>query len=309
MPSHMNLPSSLPYHLDYDQPHTAIEPESFTINTSSTPLNGSSFSAGNIIQVTLPRQDCLVPDSVYIRYTQTLITGTANGFMAGCPVYSPFLKLETLIGGQSEETLMNHNLVQNFVMNVNYTTAQKYALENAYGYTALNATNKCNGHLTTVGVVGNPDVFSVSAPLNNCLTNCKQYLPLALMGQVQLNFTLDAMANIMGFVNTSTNTSYTISNFEVCYELYHPSNAFMDNLRARGGISLKTLTFPTSSIPLASGSVGTQILSYNIGSFKSIKSAFLLGCPTASGVNLIRMIAHKETEIFSFKLIIYLTHK
>jgi hypothetical protein len=131
----MNLPNSLPYHLDYDQPHTAIEPESFTINISSVPINGSIFSPGNVIQVTLPCQDCLGPDSVYIRYTLTMTTTGFNGFLLGSPVYTPFLKLETLIGGQSEVPLMNHNLLQNFIMNTNYKPAQKYALETAYRYT------------------------------------------------------------------------------------------------------------------------------------------------------------------------------
>jgi hypothetical protein len=165
-------------------------------------------------------------------------------------------------------------------MNTNYNYAQKYAMESAYGYTSATTAGACNGHLLTANT---GETFNVSGPLNNCLTNCKQYLPLALMGQVQLNFTLDAMANIMGYVGaTAVNTTYTITNFELCYELYHPSNAFMDNLRARGGISLKTLTYPTSTTSLPAGSKGNQVFTYNIGSFKSIKSAFLLACPASA---------------------------
>ena len=66
---------------------------------------------------------------------------------------------------------------------------------------------------------------------------------------------------MMGYVATSTNTSYTITNFELCYEVYHVS-------------------FPTQSLPIARAS-GTQYFSFNIGSFRGIKSVFLLMAPTA----------------------------
>ena len=169
----------LPYHLDYSASHPTIDPESYTINTSSVPINGSSFSAGSIISVLIPKQDLLVPDSLHIKYILTPTTGTIAGFVAGCPVYTAFSKVETLIGGQSEETLMSHNVVQNFIMNTNYNYAQKYALESAYGYTSATTQGACNGHQMT----GVTEAISMSAPLNNCLSNCKQYIPLALMGQ------------------------------------------------------------------------------------------------------------------------------
>ena len=74
----------LPYHLDYSASHPTIDPESYTINTSSVPINGSSFSAGSIISVLIPKQDLLVPDSLYIKYILTPTTGTVAGFVAGC---------------------------------------------------------------------------------------------------------------------------------------------------------------------------------------------------------------------------------
>jgi hypothetical protein len=103
------------------------------------------------------------------------------------------------------------------------------------------------------------------------------------MPQFRLIFTLDTMSNMMGYVNTSTTTSFTISNFEVCYELYHTGSNVMNSLLSNQKLYLKSISFTNVAQTVPSGSSGTLNINFNVH-YNSIKAAFLLF--TQSGATL-----------------------
>ncbi len=271
--------------MDYSETYPTLDPDSYNINTSSVPVNGSVFSSGPIY-VDLLKQDFLIHDSLSIRYTFSVTTTGYNAFVAGCPVYTPFYRLEVISNGQTIETIPQYNLVQNLISNLTLSSAGKYAREPAYGYTAAATTNVCNGHLCTALT----ETYSVSAPLNCILSNCRKYLPLFAMPQFRLVFTLDSLTNMIGYNSTTPGSpvpvSFTISNFEVCYELYHTSAQVMNSLlQSNHKIYLKSISFNNIAQTVSSGSSGTLNINYNVH-YNSIKAAFLIF--TSTGVSAIQ---------------------
>jgi hypothetical protein len=105
------------------------------------------------------------------------------------------------------------------------------------------------------------------------------------VSQFRLAFTLDALANMFGFVGTSTLTSLTITNFEVGYELFQPPTNLRNQIMSRPSIQLKTMTYQHSSQPIAVGSSGTQSLTFNVR-YNSIKAIFLTFTPTAVATSI-----------------------
>ncbi len=79
-----------PSQMDYSETYPTLDPDSYNINTSSVPVNGSTFSTGQIY-VDLLKQDFLIPDSLTIRYTMNVVCGTNAGFVCGAPVFTPLL--------------------------------------------------------------------------------------------------------------------------------------------------------------------------------------------------------------------------
>jgi hypothetical protein len=260
-----------PSQMDYSETYPTLDIDSYNINTSSVPVNGSVFSSGPIY-VDILKQDFLIPDSLTIRYNLSITTGTTQGFVCGCPVYTPFYRLEVQANGQNLETIQQYNLLQHMMTNVTLSSANKFARESAYGYLQTAATAACNGHQCTASTT--TETFSVSAPLNCILSNCRKYIPLFAMPQFRLIFTLDAMSNMMGYT-TGTNTSFSVSNFEVCYELYHTSASVMNSLLSNQKLYLKSISFTNIAQTVSSGSSGTLNINFNVH-YNSIKSAFLL---------------------------------
>jgi hypothetical protein len=174
-----------PSQMDYSETYPTLDPDSYNISTSSVPVNGSVFSSGPIY-VDILKQDFLIPDSLSIRYTINVVTGTAAGFVAGCPVFTPFYRLEVQAKGQYLESIPQYNLLQHMMTNVTLSSANKFARESAYGYLQAESTGVCNGHQCAAL----NETYSVSAPLNCILSNCRKYIPLGIMPQFRLIFTL-----------------------------------------------------------------------------------------------------------------------
>ena len=83
------------------------------------PSDGSSVTAGSIIQVDLGSRGFLDPTSLMIRYkyVSTSATGTATK-MVGTPAYTPFVRLDTFINSRSVESINNWNTVVNLLTNL-----------------------------------------------------------------------------------------------------------------------------------------------------------------------------------------------
>ena len=59
----------------------------------------------------------------------------AGRYILGCPAYSTFLTLETIINSQSIDCVNQYNQVSIFWINCNLSVADKAGLQNAVGYT------------------------------------------------------------------------------------------------------------------------------------------------------------------------------
>jgi hypothetical protein len=90
---------------------------------------------------------------------------------------------------------------------------------------------------------------------------------------------------MLGYVAANTAyTSFTISNFEVCYELYHTSASVMNSVLSNQKLYLKSISYSNTSTTVPAGSSGTLSLNFNVH-YSSIKAAFLLF--TQSGLSAV----------------------
>ena len=100
------------------------------------PINGSTFScanSGTIIQWTLPSVGFLQPDSLYLKYTYQS-TNAGESQICGSPVYAPLQRMQTLFGSNIVENITNYNSINHMLTNVNLNPAQKFGLQQQYGY-------------------------------------------------------------------------------------------------------------------------------------------------------------------------------
>ena len=103
MSSHME---SLPNLVNYSEPLSVLPDGMQNFSVTCTPVNGSSFGPSSQIIVDLNNVGYLDPASLAIRYNVTYSTATSAGnvantsavygAIAGCPVFSPFIRLDTL---------------------------------------------------------------------------------------------------------------------------------------------------------------------------------------------------------------------
>jgi len=272
----MSLPSEVaPKQLGQLPPSTSCN------SMVANPINGSSFTENQqIILDLVTGRGFLNPASFYYRakFTATGMAG-ASGQMIGCPAYSPFYQFQMLFNSQVTETITDYNLYCEDMVNLKTDVAAKQGLSQALGYGGLATNfsmNSVNGRLLTAS----PDSFFLSAPLPCVLSLCESYVPLFLFGAVRIILTLDTINNM--FNSTNIPTGYTLTNFELCYDVinFDPAvEAYYASLANQSGkIVLKSSSVSTGSQPLASGSSGSFQLPFNYR-LASIKSLFLHNSP------------------------------
>jgi hypothetical protein len=109
------------------------------------------------------------------------------------------------------------------------------------------------------------------------------------MPQIRLQFTLDSLLNVFGYYQTavpaiSIPSSFTITNFEVCYELYHaPAHVMSSLIQSNQKLYLKSISFNNVGTLVPSGTSGALSLNFNVR-YNSIKAGFLYFAPTASSI-------------------------
>ena len=239
------------------------------------PVSGSSFTPQSIIEVDLGNRGWCDPQSIAIRYKVTAAAdGTSGSAIVGTPVYTPFQRVSTLIGGASIDSINQYNQVAHLLTTGNLDVAQKYGLQVCYGY-----TNVSGAMIQLDGRTVDANPFYMSAPLiGTLLTNSEKMLPLFAMPQVRFQFTLDSLAN-MSFVTTGATalnamTAFTISNFELVYTMCDLGAGVEKMVYDLGPqLSIKTHGLSNSAVSVASGSVGSQSYVFN-QRFASIRSAF-----------------------------------
>lgn len=276
----------LPREVDYlGSKPSSLPNGTSSISTVVVPSNGSSFTAGDIIQLDLPSRGYLVPSSMYIRY-KVLASGHAGTTaVVATPAYTFFTKLETLVGSQVVESINNYGQLCNMIVNCKMTPSQKVGVANAYGYAEASPSVALTNVNVNGGVIGaTPATNYYSAPLNCIFANADKLVPLKFMPAGRIQLTVDTIANIYQSATTEP-TAFTISNVELCIDLVdfpaEVDGAVASMADANGKVFIKSQSFISSGQNLASGSIGSLEFIYNFR-LASIKSLFLLPSGTAS---------------------------
>lgn len=288
----MSVEAHLPSSVNFEDPLKYLPDHIDSVLMSVQPNGGSqSFQPNTRIEVSLPSRPGLYidPKSIHIRYNLKIVpSATADISVIGCPAYSPFATLTERINSMNIATLNQYNVVAHRWIKSNLNVADQYGQQSALGYTAsANSTTNdvpssldgaFHGSVSTSGIV-----IPLSAPLIcSAIASCDHLIPTALLGQVQFDFTTDAITN---FVKTSTGSlTVTVQNFEVCF-LAVDMGAQTDVMVASMGekIYLKTSAWASNGQPLAN-SAGQQTLNY-VMRYASIETA-LLGFYKSDSPNL-----------------------
>ena len=275
--------SALPNQVNYSEPLLMLPENTTNFLVAALPTNGSSFGPGSIAQVDLTtNRGFLDPASLSIRYkiTTTSATGTATKIV-GTPAYTFINKFVCYANSQTIETISNYNTVANMLCNLQMSVADKLGQQYSLGYldtTTSPVTNEAlDGRLcSTAG-----ETFSLSAPLYSLLGNSEKLIPLFLLQNMRLEFTFESLANVSSNLYAdvttagSTMTGYSITNFEVVYNVIDFGQEVQRQIIAENPkIRIKTSSYNTSISPVASGTSGNINLIYNLRC-ASIKSAIL----------------------------------
>lgn len=292
----------LPKQIDYRNPASLPEGTQ-SLSIVSSPVNGSVFTPSTIIQFDLVNRGFLVPESMYIRYkiSYTVAVGSATAnFVKGTPVYSPFQRLDTIVGSSVIESISGYNQLSNFLVNTKLNYAQKVGLAASFGYSgsgvqyadtflstpgnldfAANAPNGFQIATTTAATTGTASQF-LAAPLGCILSNSDRLLPVKYMPSIRIQLSLDSLANVVS--NTTNITNFSISNCELVYDCIDFPAMVDQAIMARSGgmVTIKSQSYLSSGVTLPASSVGQLSFLFN-QRLASIKSVFTLLSGTASG--------------------------
>jgi hypothetical protein len=261
----------LPPSVNYNSVFPTLPENTQSFSTASVPINGSTFTPSSIIQVDLVRRGFLVPDSVYIRYKAVVVQATASD-MIGTPVYTPFLRLETSAGSQMIDNIPQYNQTANMLVNLTCDIAGKYGLQSSFGYGSITGTAPAMSAMDGKKISTTGETYFVSAPLPCLLTSCEKLIPLFAMPTIRLQFTMDSLANM--FAVNGTISSFTISNFEICYTVIDMGTEVERMVLSKGNFMIKSQSFFNVAYPVASGISGSMSLPFS-ANFASIKSIFM----------------------------------
>ena len=270
--------SALPSAINYQEGLAVLPENTQNFNVACVPVNGGAIGPSSQIQVDLGNRGFLDPASLLIRYKMTYtIPNAATGKVVGTPVYTPFLRLETLVNSNTVESINNYNTVANMLTNLQLSVADKYGQQTAFGYEHSDvpyAIENLDGAVFLAA--GATTTRWYSAPLIGLLAGSEKLIPLFLLNNIRLQFTLDTLANIQTNINgENLITDFAISNFEVCYNMVDFGHDVEREIIAMNPkIRIKSQSYSTGSQPIGDGQSGSYSLVYN-QRFASVKSAYL----------------------------------
>ena len=272
------MTTMLPNSMNYQDTHASLPEGLVSTQITLSPANGATFSAGgSVVQFDFLNRGFIDPQSIFMRYKYTL-TSAVGAQIIGTPVYSPFVRMETLIGSSVIESVNQWNQTCNLLTNLSTDVGAKYGLQSAYGYadntTATPPMSAMDGRTCALNEVG---FFSGMLP--GLLTNCEKLIPAFAMPQIRTQFTLDSIANI--FTTAVVPTGFVISNFELVYTMIDAGPQVEQMVRSLGTFYIKSQSVVNSSVTLASGTTGSLSLVFN-QRLASVKSAFVLFTGTSA---------------------------
>ena len=212
----MNLPNSVNYteippYLKEDVHSTTIIIN--PVNSRAAYLPGESI----IFDYNSGHSGFIDPKSIYISYMVSATTTADNHYILGCPLYSPFLKLETIINSQTVESISQYNQIANMWINLNMSVTDKAGQQSCLGYVS-NAEGSIESYDCRL-LANGANEFSVSGALIcNCLSSCEKLIPAFLMPQIRQTLTLDSKVNFVADTGVHV-TVFNISNVQITYNL------------------------------------------------------------------------------------------
>ena len=244
----------LPQSVNYKESLPTLPEGTQQINVGASPINGQTFKSGDQIMIDFLNRGFLIPDSIYMSYKIALTLGDAahTPQMKGCPVYTPFNRLDLQLGSQTVDSINNYNIIMNMLSNLTMSVSEKYGMQTALGYSP-------DGTLTTVPSLEQLDgrqftnaikVANFSGPLMSLLTNSEKLIPLFAMPQVRLILSLDSIANmfIAGAGQIVLPTGYEITNFELRYKIVDMGGNVEEIVRGMGEkIFIKSQSFGSAT--------------------------------------------------------------
>jgi len=272
--------SALPNQVNYQEPLLMLPENTQNFLVAALPTNGSTFGPGTIAQVDLTtNRGFLDPASISIRYKITTTSALATQTkIVGTPLYTFINKFVCYANSQTIETISNYNTVANMLVNLNMSVADKVGQQYQLGYLDITTTPVTNEALDGRLCIATTDTFSLSGPLYCMLSNSEKLIPLFLLQNMRLEFTFESLANVSSNLSADSGsimTGYTISNFEVIYNVVDFGQEIQRQIVAENPkIRIKTSSYNTSIAPIASGANNNINLIYNLR-YASIKSAFV----------------------------------
>ena len=271
--------TALPYSMDYTQQHLSLPDNIVSTNITLSPVNGSTFAPSSVIQFDFLNRGFIDPQTIFLRYKWAL-TSAAGAQMIGTPVYTPFVRLETLIGSTVVESQNQYNQNCHLLTQLTTSVSAKYGLQSAYGYTgngAVASLSEMDGRVMTLDETG-----SFSGMLPGLLSNSEKMIPAFAMSQIRVQLTMDSLANMFAVLATPINpTAFVLSNVELCYTMVDAGPAVENMVRSLGTFYIKSQSLANSSVTLANGTTGSISLVYN-QRLASVKSAFVLFTGTSA---------------------------
>jgi len=283
---------ALPRSFNLAEPLNSLPDNATSQLVTCRPVSGNTFSPSSTCTFFLGNRGWLNPESLYIRYKASIVAGDVSGsFMIGAPVYTPFQRVQIMANGASLDSINGYNMVAHVITNTKKDVAQKYGLLSSYGYTNTS-------FVTSTGLMefvdgrydpsGSPATYTVAAPLvGTVLTNSTKQIPLFCTPQISIELTLDSIVNMftttpneLTYAAAALPTSFTISNFELCYQMTDLGAAVEAGVMNMGRqLSIKSHGFSNTATACPTGTNGSQSYVFN-QRFNSIKAAFI--CPTAA---------------------------
>lgn len=270
---------SLPKSFNLSEPIPSLPDGVTSTLVTCRPISGSTFGVSQIIEVDLGSRGWLVPDSLSIRYRGKVSTSAATGVIAGTPVYTPFVRLNTLVNGAVIDSINQYGQVAHMIVQTSCGVSKKYGCATTYGYSTASdgSMTYLDGKLIAASQTLLP--YYVSGPLlGSMLSSCEKNIPLFAIGSIRLQFFTDTLS-AMSFNNSTITdiTNFQIDNFEVTYQMVDMGAAVEKMVYDMGPqLFIKSHGWNNSSVSVAAGTSGSQTYVFN-QRLASIRSAYI--CP------------------------------
>jgi hypothetical protein len=281
---------ALPNSINYNDIPDALKDDVTSTTIVLNPVNSkATFESGDIIIFDyMTSRGFIDPKSIYLSYKVTA-TNAINlnqyGYILGCPAYSPFLRVDTIINSQTIESVNQWNQECNFWINCNLSVADKAGLQYALGYNETAADNGTlipfdGRRLTSSNDNAVAQSYYISCPLIcNILSGCTKLIPSFLMPSIRQQFTIDARTNFVDDI--AKVTAFSISNIQITYQLIDFGSEIQNMIMNMPKFIIKSEGWSNSSTTIPTGAVGSQSIVYN-QRYASIKAATIIPNFTAT---------------------------